>query len=285
MSDRVLVTGATGTVGSAVVPELYATDLTVRAASRAAEPDGFADAIGTVQFSFSRPETWGPALRGVDRLFLLWPPGTDVSSVTAFLDAAARRGIDHVTFLSILGAGSLPVLPHRRIEGHLNGIDVDGTVLRSAYFAQNLAGIHRPEILDRGEIFVPAGDGAMGIIDARDVGAVAAGTISRPSHWNRTYTLTGPRALTFHEVAQIARDVLDRPIRYADPSPLEFGYRLYRRGIDLRLVGFMIAEYTATRLGLASRTTRDVERVLGVPPRSVRTFFEDYQARFREPAH
>ena len=281
MSERVLVTGATGTVGATVLPALE-DEVQVRAATRSPDDPAIPDAVEPVDFSFARPETWGAALAAVDRLFLLWPPETAVSAVQSFVDAAARSGVEHVTYLSVLGADKVPLLPHRRIERHLRAAPLTGTVLRAAYFAQNLAEMHRPEIVERDEIFVPAGNGELGIVDARDVGAVAARTLLEPqAHRGQAYTLTGPTALSFRRVAAIATAVLDRPIRYADPSALQFARRMYRRGVSAGLIGFMLAEYTVARLGLAARTTGTVERLLGRPPRSVRAFFEDYQDRFR----
>lgn len=282
MPERILVTGATGTVGSTVVPALDEAPAIVRIASR--RPDRAAAAfdadVEATDLSFERPETWGPTLDGVDRLFLVSPPGIGVSSITRFLDAAARVGVDHVAFLSILGAETLPILPHRRIERHLAALDVDSTFLRAAYFAQNLAEIHRPEIVERDEIFLPAGGGAMGFVDARDVGAVAATVLTRSKHRNRSYALTGPESLDFHAVASIASDALGRRIRYADPGVLAFARRMHGRGVAPALIAFMIAEYTVTRLGWASRTTRDVEHVLGREPRTIRTFFEEFRSSF-----
>ncbi|MFW5965662.1 MAG: SDR family oxidoreductase [Halodesulfurarchaeum sp.] len=283
MPGRILVTGATGTVGSAVVPALEDEATTVRIASRRPEEarDAFGADVESVAFSYTRPETWGPSLEGVDAVFLVLPPGTGVDVIREFVDATARVGVEHVVFLSILGAETVPILPHRRIERHLVGSIVDHTFLRAAYFAQNLSGIHRPEIVERDEIFVPAGDGTMGIIDARDVGQVAATALVEPAHRNRAYTLTGPASVSFHEVAREASAVLEREIRYGDPSVVRFARRMYARGVAHTLIAFMIGEYTVTRLGLASRTTADVEAVLDRDARSIREFFEDHRSQFR----
>ncbi|MFW6000501.1 MAG: SDR family oxidoreductase [Halorubrum sp.] len=282
-ADRVLVTGATGTVGEPLVRELSGGEASVRVASRdpRSARDEFGDVPEYVEFSFDRPETWGAALSGVDRLFLLFPPGSGVDTVTEFVDAAERVGVERVVFLSILGAEKLPVLPHRRIEKHLAGTETAYTFLRASWFAQNLSEIHRPEIVDRDEIYVPAGDGVLSFTDARDVAAVAATVLTEPGHAGRAYDLTGPAALDFHEVAEVFSDVLDRPIEYADPSRLPFGRHMYRRGFSPGFVAFMIAEYSVVRLGFSGRTTDDVETVLGRPPRTLREFVDDYADAFR----
>ncbi|MBS3761137.1 SDR family oxidoreductase [Halodesulfurarchaeum sp.] len=279
MKGRILVTGATGTVGSTVVHVLEDETATVRIASRRPEEakDAFSADVESVAFSVTEPETWGQTLDGVDAIFLMLPPGTGVDPIREFVDAAARVGVEHVTFLSILGAETVPVLPHRRIERHLAAAAVEFTFLRAAYFAQNLLDIHRPEIVERDEIFVPAGDGAMGIIDARDVGQVAATALVEPEHRNRAYTLTGPESVSFHELARVASDVLERQVRYADPSVVQFARRMYARGIAPGLIAFMIAEYTVTRLGWASRTSDTVQNILGREPSTLRKFLEDHR--------
>jgi uncharacterized protein YbjT (DUF2867 family) len=180
MTDRLLVTGATGTVGEPLVRELSDGDASVRVATRS--PDSaremFGDVSEYVEFDLGRPETWRTALADIDRLLLLYPPGSAVSDVTEFADAADRVGVEHVAFLSILGVEKLPVLPHRRIETHLAGTGMAHTFLRASWFAQNLSEIHRPKIVDRDERFVPAGDGVVSFTDARDVAAVGAAVLT-----------------------------------------------------------------------------------------------------------
>ena len=280
---RVLVTGATGTVGAPLVRRLLEDGAAVRVATRDPEHarDEFGDAPEYVEFDLGRPETWGTALEGADRLFLLFPPGSSVSVVTEFADAAERVGVDRAAFLSILGAEKLPVLPYRRIETHFSRTEIACTFLRASWFAQNLCEIHRREIVDRDEIFVPAGDGALSVTDARDVAAVAATVLTESGHEDRAYDLTGPAALDFREVADAFSDALDRPIGYADPSRPAFGLTMSRRGFSPGFVAFTIAEYSVVRLGLSGRTTDDVERVLGRPPRTVREFVADYADAFR----
>jgi uncharacterized protein YbjT (DUF2867 family) len=282
-SARILVTGASGTVGSPLVETLQETDATVRVASRdpAAARDRFNAGVEVVEFDFAHPETWGVALEAVDRLFLLFPPSVGVDTVTSFLDAAERTGVAHVVFLSVLGAEKLPILPHRRIERHLASATPAHTVLRGAWFMQNLSGIHRPEIVDRDQIYLPAGDGSLGLVDARDVAEVAATVLTDPGHRNRAYDLTGPESLDFHEVAAVFSAGLDRRIAYADPNPLAFAWHMYRRGLSPGFVAFMVAEYSVVRLGRSGRTTDDVRGVLGRPPRSLRAFLEADLETFR----
>ncbi len=290
MSETILVPGATGTVGSHLVAELHKRGVSPRIAVRAPEstltnspvpwPTDPGGTLDTVGFDFGRPETWGEALSGVQRAFLLYPPGVSVGRITDFVDAAARTGVEHIAFLSILGAGKLPVLPHRRIERHLLGSPLSQTFLRASYFMQNLTEIHLPEIVARDEIFIPAGNGRVGLVDARDVGAVAATVLTDPQTSSRTIEVTGPESLGFSSVAEAFSEVLDREITYADTSIPAFALRMYRRDIDPGLIALMIAEYTVMRLGLSARTTSDVSRVLDREPRSIDEFARSYRDTF-----
>jgi uncharacterized protein YbjT (DUF2867 family) len=275
MTRTVLVTGATGTVGSALLTALADRDATVRAAAR--EPPGDGPADEWVAFDFERPETWGAALDGVEALFLLRPPQLSrVGPIRSFVDAAARVGVTHSVVLSVLGAERNPLLPHRRIERHVAASGLDWTFLRPSFFTQNLLEVHG-DALRRGEIAVPAGDGETSFVDARDVGSVAAVTLTEAGHDGVAYDLTGPAALPYDEVAAVAREVLGYPVEYTNPSLPAFVGRSLRAGRPLGVALVMAGIYTTARLGLAGRVTDDVERVLGRPPRDVRTYFEDYR--------
>jgi len=276
----VLVTGATGTVGTAVRTTLEERSVQTRAGVRSPATTEFE--AETVAFDYTKPETWGTALESVEAAFLMFPPGVAPSRVTEFADAAVRTGVERLVFLSVLGADKLPVIPHRRIERHLETLDADTTALRAAYFMQNLSGIHSPEIRERDELFVPAGDGRLGFVDARDVGAVAAALLTGACQTARSaVTLTGPEALGFETAATVFTEQLDREITYPNPSRRAFARRMYERGLSPGFVLFMLAEYQATRFGLTDRTTETVSTLLNREPNALAAFVTDYREQFR----
>ncbi|WP_202614572.1 SDR family oxidoreductase [Halostella litorea] len=277
-----LVTGATGTVGSAVVDELVARGATPRVAVRrpAAARERWGSDVAAVEFDFERPETWGGALDGVSRAFLVRPPGVGVDRMREAVDALARVGVERLAYLSVLGADRNPLLPHRRIERRVESSGVPYTFLRASFFMQNLVEVHRVDLVERGELFVPAGEGETSFVDARDVGAVGAAALTEPGHAYRAYDLTGPAALTYEEVAAALSAELDRDVRYPAPSVVAFVRRWLGRDAPLPFVFVMVGIYTTARLGLAGRVTDDVARVLGRPPRDLRTFAADYRGAF-----
>lgn len=281
MTETVLVTGATGTVGSEVVERMV--DRPVRVATRDPSRDDadFPADSEPVEFDFERPETWGTALADVDRLFLVRPPTVGVDRLREFVDAAARVGVSHVVYLSVLGAERNPLLPHYRMERHLERADVAYTFLRAANFMQNFSEIHRPDVVEHDQIYVPAGDGETGFVDARDVAAVGVAALTDAGHENRAYDVTGPVALDCYEVADAFTDALDRRITYPNPSILQFARRMRSRNVPYPMVGVMVVLYTVTRLGLSGRVSDDAERVLGREPHSFREFVADHADRFR----
>ena len=283
MSGTTLVTGATGTVGRHVAAELAERDCSLRVGLR--DPDAVADhvpeAAERVEFDFARPETWGEALDSVDGLFLMRPPVVDSDTVSEFAEAAARVGVEHIAYLSTIGAEKNPLVPHHRIEKRVAATDAAHTLLRASFFMQNLAEVHREDIVEHDEIFVPAGDGKTSFVDARDLGAVAAAVLTESGHENRAYDLTGSDALTYFEVAEVFSEVLDRQITYPEPSLFAFVRRMRGRGEALPFVAVMCAIYTTARLGLADRVTDDLREILSREPRSMRAFVEDYADEFR----
>jgi uncharacterized protein YbjT (DUF2867 family) len=141
---------------------------------------------------------------------------------------------------------------------------------------QNLVTTHRDDIRLRDRIFVPAGRGRTAFIDARDVAAVTAKTLTESGHEERGYELTGREALTYFEIADVLTDVLDPEIRYEHPAAVRFWWDMRRHGHATAYVTVMTALYTVARLGLAGRLTDTTEELLGRAPISFRRFAMDH---------
>lgn len=278
----ILVTGATGNMGTPLVSRLLELGASVRVAVRDVEAArlAFGERVEVVRFDFADPTTFG-AFDGVARMFLLRPPQiADVKHVIGpALDAARDRGVGHVVFLSIQGAERNRLVPHRKIEDHLRASRLEWTFIRAAYFMQNLSTTHAPDIRHRNEIYIPAGRGSRTAhVDVRDVAAVAARALVDDGHAGRAYTPTGPVALTYGECATILTSELGRPICYADPTPWHYWRRMRRRGMPTTMIAVTLGLYTAARFGLAAGLTDDVERITGRPPTDFSTFAHDHRA-------
>jgi nucleoside-diphosphate-sugar epimerase len=130
--------------------------------------------------------------------------------------------------------------------------------------------------VEHDEIFIPAGDAKTAFIDVRDIGAVAAHTLTAEGHDNQAYDLTGKEALTYMQVAELLSEVLGREITYSRPSLLNFAWRMKKRGYPWGFVAVTSALYLATRRGSAEEVTAEVHRLLGRDPITMQQYVEDY---------
>ncbi len=276
----VLVTGATGNVGSQVVELLLAAGVPVRAAAASVESvrSRFGDRVQAVVLDFTDPSTWAATYTGVHRMFLMRPPhlGKPKTQMLPSLEAAKAAGVEHVVLLSLQGAEHNTVVPHHALEVWLRESGLSWTFVRAAFFMQNLTTTHLTDVRDRDTIMVPAGDGATAFVDVRDVAAVATQALLHPGqHHDTAWTPTGPQALTYTEIATTLTEELARPIRYARPGLLRYA-RHARSTLDMPwgMVGVTAAIYTIARLGRADGLTDDVHTVTGKLPTSFREFAE-----------
>ena len=274
---KIVVTGATGQVGMHLVNLLEHSSHEVILAKRSPRTTDNRS-IQEVWFDFEQPDTYAPALKGADKLFLLRPPA--VSNVKRFIspviDAAKEAKLTHIVFLSILGVQQNSLVPHHAIEKYILSSGIAYTFLRASFFMQNLSTTHRFDIKHHNEIFLPAGRGKTSFIDTRDIAAVAARALTESGHENRAYTLTGSEALDYFEVAEIFTQVLDRTIVYANPSVFQFIYRNWSK-VSLPFLLVMVGIYTTVRWELAEQVTDETSQLLGRSPITLDDFVRDYR--------
>lgn len=236
-------------------------------------------------FDFTDPSTYAGALEGVRQLLLIRPPSlTDVKAVfSPFLSYCEKQGVERVVFISLMGAEKNPFPPHYRIEKRLLSSSMSYTFIRPSFFMQNLLDPHGEDVRLRDEIFIPAGSARLSFIDTDDIGEMVARLLAREEGYDRAYTVTGPQALSYEELAQMMSEVLGRSITYARPGLLSFRRRMISRGVDPAYASVMVALYLSTRLGMAKRVTEDAELLLGRPPRSLFSFIEAHKEAWRGP--
>jgi uncharacterized protein YbjT (DUF2867 family) len=298
MTGRVLVTGATGTVGRHVVAGLRERNVPVRLASRDPERAladlGVDDHAGVdaVRFSFDDPTTYDAALADVAGVFLVRPGDvTDVAGrMFPFVDRLAAAGAA-CALLSVQGADRNPWLPHADLETRLRERGVESTFVRAGFFMDNLHTFHRRAIWGSGEIWVPAGDAALAMVDARDVAAVGVAALvgdagpgvdpdAELEPGVAAYEPTGPERVTFDDVARVMRAELGRDIEYVRPSIPAFLWHCHRMGDDLGFALVQSAIYTIARLRGQSDPTDDVRRATGREPRDIREYVRFHRAEW-----
>lgn len=280
MGAPVLVSAASGNVGRAVVAALLEAGIPVRAGDLdPARVHARFPGVEAVHLDVTEPSTFAPALEDAAGLFLLRPPPVSRvgPTVNALVDEAVRARVGHVVFSSVAGADTNRVVPHHRVETHLQASGLDHTILRPGFFAQNLGDAYQADIRDDDRLFVPAGQGRVAFVDVRDLGEVAARVFADPArHRGRGYLLTGPVAVTFDEVARELSRALQRPIAYVPAGVLAYARHLRTRGLPLPAVAVQTILHVGLRRGDAEGVDPTLEDLLGHPPRTIVDYIADH---------
>ncbi|WP_257456613.1 SDR family oxidoreductase [Archangium lipolyticum] len=281
MAGRILVIGATGTVGGHLVAQLEQLGEEVRAATR--EPGRAARRTGGktqyVSFDLERPETFAPALDGADRVFLMARPGDEQADRVALplIDEMKRQRIRHVVNLTAMGAEHREDFALRKVERYLEASGLGFTHLRPNFFMQIFSGGPLLQDLETtGALHIPAADAKLSFVDARDIAAMAVAALTGPGHAGKAYTLTGARALDHAEVARTLSEVAARSIQYVPLGEEEARQLLARSGLSPERIERLIGFYRLVRQGFCAPVSSDIETVLGRPPISFERFARDH---------
>jgi len=235
MTNKILVTGATGTIGKAVIKSLKAKQASFVAGVREKETaKDKLDGADLVKFDFSDASTFEEATTDIDRVFLLGPPLVLnlVELLTPFIDFLKRKKIMKVVYLSALGLEHVKELPfHSILEKKLSDEGFDFTILKLSFFAQNFKTYDWENITQRNITYAPAGKGKVGFVDVSDVGEVAATVLTSEGHARKTYVLKGPELLSYFDAANILSDVTGKKIIYPNPGGEEYTGALKAAGV------------------------------------------------------
>ncbi|MET0340109.1 MAG: NAD(P)H-binding protein [Polyangiales bacterium] len=276
---EILVLGASGNVGGRLVRLLGSRGERVRAASR--EPAGLRGATSTVALDLERPETFGPALVDVDRVFMMARPGDEQADVFAqpLIEAMREAGVRHVVNLTAMGADEADhVAALRRTEAALESSGLAFTHLRPGFFMQLFsAGPLHQALMTTGVLQLPAARAQISFIDAEDVAEVAARAFMDRAHEFRAYTLTGAEALDHAQAVEHVSRATGKVLRYEPIEESEVAPMLAPAGFTEARIERFLRFYRLVREGAAGLLSEDVPRILGRPA----TRFRDFALRER----
>lgn len=256
-----LVLGGNGKTGSRVAARLHELGRAVQIGSRTGDP----------RFDWADDTTWAPVLQGVESAYISYYP--DVSfpgaaeRVGAFAKAAVANGARRLVLLS--GRGEPDAEPS---EQAVRDSGAEWTILRSSWFAQNFSEHFLLEPVLEGVIALPAADIAEPFIDVIDVADVAVAALTRDGHAGKVYELTGPRLLTFADVAAELSRATGRAVRYVPITSAEYAEAAARAGVPAEEIEPLTDLFTRVLDGHNAYLSDDVERVLGRRPHD----FADY---------
>ena len=281
----ILVTGATGVVGSQVIAHLQNEGVNVRALTRSPEKAKFEGNVAPVKGELSDVATMRAAMQGIDTLFLLAPNAPDeLTQALQAMSIAREAGVKGMVYLSVFKGAEYVDVPHfaskYTVERMIEGMDLPATVLRPAYFIQNDVR-QKDALLGHGVYAMPIGGKGISMVDVRDIGDAAARELLRRERSavslpRAAFDLVGPDALTADSVLAIWADVLQRPIRYAGDDLDALEARLKQvspdwLAFDMRL---MMQRYQQDGAVATSTEIDALTALLGRAPRSYRDFAE-----------
>jgi uncharacterized protein YbjT (DUF2867 family) len=282
----ILITGATGTVGSEVGKRLSAEGIRVRAITRNPGKAGMIRLphVEVVKGDFEDADSIRRVCSGLDRAFLVTnsTERTEHQQI-AFTRLAHQSGVRHIVKLSQLHAdASAPgrfLRYHAAVEAAIRASGLTFTFLRPNLYMQGLLNF-RQSIQEQSAFFAAAGDARISAVDVRDLADVAVAALTSSQHDNKSYALTGPDALTFTEMAHQLSRAVGRTITFVDVPPESMWAALADLGFPAWQADGLLEEFAMYRRGEAAGVEPGVREALGRPPRSFDEFARDYAPLF-----
>lgn len=277
---RILITGATGNAGKAVIQSLVnkSENIEILAGARKPLPDEKpfnSSQVISVLFDFEERETIRLALEQTDILLLLRPPQlADAKKYfEPLIELAEENQVEHIVFLSVQGVEENSLIPHHKIEKLISNSKLAFTFLRPAYFMQNFTTSLKKDLVENDKIYLPAGRAKFTLIDVEDIGKTAAEVIlHHENHKKRAYDLTNNERLNFSEMAEILSEELGRNIRYKSPNLLSFFLKKKKENTPTALILVMIMLHYLPRFKKTPPTSDWVEKITGQEPISFSDF-------------
>ncbi len=274
---KVLVFAASGLVGSALVKQLVASGVPVRAATSRADAAGTREGVEWVHADLATGSGLAAAFAGVRRAFLIAPPGhaDQYRVLSPAVEEAKRAGLEKVVLMTAMGANAVETTPFRRVERELEQSGLAWNIIRPNWFMQNFQTFWLHGILNQGKILLPAGTAKTSFIDARDISAVAFRLLTTDDQDNRDFDLTGPAAIDHAEVARIITRVSGRAVAYEEITPDTLRQGLLGAGLPADYTEFLLVILDFLKQGYAERTTDAVRNLTGREPIAFARYAQD----------
>jgi len=287
-SPKILITGATGTTGSAVAELLGKKGVPFRVGvHNVAKADTLKAIKGSevVELDFYNPDSIAKAVKGIEKIFLVTPPGQ--TNVTAgVVEQAKKAGVKHIVKLSALGAEEKDrtlfvwAAEHKDAEDLITKSGIALTAIRPSAFSTNMY-FDAKTVKEKSMMFHASADSKMNWILTSDIAEVATIALLNPGHEGKVYTLTGPDTLSFHQIAQLLSDELGRKITYVPISDEDL-----RKNASGYLPPQSIDSYCNMMKyfkngGYDKPNTGDVEKVTGHKPGNIKDWIHQNAAGFK----
>lgn len=272
--NRILVVGASGTVGTELVRELKSLGHQVVRATSRKEPE--ADQI---HLDLNHHEGFGEAFQGVDKAFFLSPPGYTRQDrlLIPLIDQAKASGLKKVVLMTAMGANAVDTAPMRIAELHLEKSGIPFNIIRPNWFMQNFNTFWIKGILEQNQIFLPVANAKGSFIDARDSAAVAGQLLDSSRFDGQEFDLTGSEAFDHDQVAEVLSTVTTRKITYESITSEAMSQSLRVAGVPSDYADFLIMILGFFKEGYSARVTDSVEKIIGRKPIAFTQYAKDYR--------
>jgi NAD(P)H dehydrogenase (quinone) len=286
------IAGASGKFGRHVVELLRSRGFAGKLIAGTRDPSRLAglEGVDVRKTDYADPAGFTAALEGADRVLIV---STDVIGdvriqlQTDAVAAAKAAGVKRIVYTSMPHpepGNIIPMAPdHYATEQAIKATGIDYTVLRNSWYTENLLG-SLPPVLASGKWFSASGNGRIAYVTREDTARAAAGALLSDEPGSRVLTVTGPEALTIHEVGALASDVLGKPIAVIDVPDEQFTAGLKQAGLPDPVAQLLTTFEIGQRRGGLSMVTNAVEELWGEKPRTVRDFLEANRAAFTQAA-
>ena len=283
----ILVTGATGRIGSELVHALLSKRVPVRAMVRSLQKAKALQSSGIelVEGDLEKPESLDAVLQGIEKVFLISIEDPRLPELHGEFAAKAKRaGVHHLVRMSILV--SRPDSPlalgqwHWSADKQVMESGVPFTILKPAYFMQNLLA-SAPMVKMKGILPGAMGDGRIGLIDVRDIAEVAAAVLTGDDHMDKTYPLTGAEAISLRDATAKLSQALGKDVKYLNLTPEDAKAGMISMGMSAQIAAAWVQLARMIAQGAADMVTDNVKSITGKEPRSFDQFAREFAGAFK----
>ena len=264
---HILVLGSTGKTGSRIAQRLQDLNYSVRHGSRSATPP----------FDWTKQSTWKSCLEGIDSVYISYATDLGINNtantIKSFVDAAKEQNIKRIVMLT--GRGEEEAV---RCEEIVQNSGIRWTIVRSSWFNQNFSETSFAEMVKTGQITLPAKNAQEPFIDVEDLAEVIVKILTQPGHSNQTYELTGPRLISFSDIAQELSKATGKKIQYIDIPHQAFVNEIAASGAPHEIVNLMDYLFSKLLDGRNAYLTQDLEQLLERKPKDFSDFSKQVAA-------
>ncbi len=292
MSKKILITGATGNIGTEVVQSLCALGPNSEIIAAVRNIDNAKDKLSKYpnltfrKFDFEDRNSFNLAFNYIDTLFLLRPP--HISEVDKYfrplLQSAQENDIKNIVFLSVQGAEKSKVIPHNKIEKLIESHGFNYIFVRPSYFMQNLTTTLLPEILNSRTITLPSGKAKFNWIDTKNIGEAAARLIiSFEKYKNNEYEITGVENKSFPEVIELMTNIIGIKFSYRSVNPICFYLKKRKEGVDSGFAVVMTILHFLPRFQKEPEISNNYKLLTSKEPTTLEEFIEREKGKITTP--